>query len=215
MKAWCDHCNKYVEYTREITHTEELESKGVKFNVLQTYGICPVCDEEVLSNALADRNIQKAHNAYRRALDSITSEEIQGILVMYNIGAQPLSLLLGWGANTIERQMKHTIPSKEHAKQLRRLLDPSVMYRLLENNKDKISRIAYEKALKAVFEHLEFDVRRQEDYLPFQGSLSNLDPSSIIQIFKLAKVLPRIKSLQYCEEYRPSNAQYQLAFSRR
>lgn len=77
MKAWCDHCNKYVEYTREITHTEELEIKGVKFNVLQTYGICPVCDEEVLSNALADRNIQKAHNAYRQALDSITSEEIR------------------------------------------------------------------------------------------------------------------------------------------
>ena len=150
MKAWCEQCGRYVDYTQEMSHTEELEIKGTKFNVRQIYGICPVCGEEVLSNALADSNVQKAHNAYRRALGSITTEEIKAILDKYSIGAHPLSLLLGWGANTIERQMKHTIPDREHAAKLRALNDPSNMLVLLENGKNRISSVAYERAMRAV-----------------------------------------------------------------
>ena len=150
MKAWCEQCGKYVEYNKEVSHTEEIEIKGVKFNVQQTYGICPVCGEEVLSNALADSNVQRAHNAYRRSLGSITTEEIKAILDKYSIGAQPLSLLLGWGANTIERQMKHTIPDREHAARLRLLNNPHEMLSLLESGKGRISPVAYEKALRTV-----------------------------------------------------------------
>ena len=150
MKAWCEQCGEYVDYTKEITHTEAFEIKGTRFNVSQTYGICPVCGEEVLSNTIEDQNVHRAHNAYRRALGSITAEEIQGILDMYNIGAHPLSLLLGWGANTIERQMKHTIPNREHAAKLRTLNDPRKMLSLLEGGKDRISSVAYEKSLRAV-----------------------------------------------------------------
>ena len=150
MKAWCEQCGKYVDYTQEITHTEAFEIKGTRFNVSQTYGICPVCGEEVLSNTIEDQNVHRAHNAYRRALGSITAEEIQGIMDRYNIGAHPLSLLLGWGANTIERQMKHTIPNREHAAKLRSLNDPRKMLSLLEGGKDRISSVAYEKSLRAV-----------------------------------------------------------------
>ena len=154
MKAWCEQCGKYVDYVQEVEHTEALEIKGTRFNVSQTYGICPVCGEEVLSNALEDLNVHRAHNAYRRAIDSITSEEIKALLDKYNIGAQPLSLLLGWGANTIERQMKHTIPSKEHARRLRELQDPRNMLELLEKNAERISTTAYKKAYHAVLEYL-------------------------------------------------------------
>lgn len=154
MKAWCEQCGRYVDYSQEATHTEEIEIKGVKFNVQQSYGICPVCGEEVLSNELSDINTHKAHSAYRRALGSITAEEIKAILNKYDIGAQPLSLLLGWGANTIERQMKHTIPDREHAARLHSLMDPRKMFELLQSGRERISSVAYEKALHATKTYL-------------------------------------------------------------
>ena len=215
MRAWCDHCNQYVAYTREITRTEELVIDGVKFNANQSYGICPVCGEEVLSNAQVDSNVHKAHNAYRRALGSICSEEIKTLLDKYNIGAQPLSLLLGWGANTIERQMKHTIPSNEHARRLRELMNPQAMYTLLENNKERISDVAYKKALKAVFQYLEFDIRRRPESNPLRGSFINMDSASMNSIFALAGSSNQIRMIKYSDEIESLRAQYQLAFSGR
>ncbi|MDO4866337.1 MAG: hypothetical protein Q4C10_07235 [Clostridia bacterium] len=212
MRAWCDKCGRYVEYTQEIEVTEELEIKGTKFNALQTYGICPVCGDEVLSNDQADKNVHRAHNAYRRALGSITAEEIQDILTMYNIGAQPLSNLLGWGANTIERQMKHTVPSKEHARRLRELKNPSAMYELLESNKNRITELAYKKALKAVFEHHEFDIHRQA----YSDVVWSTSVSGILGIFFKDAPVCIIKGKrrkEYSQEYTPQHELYQLAFS--
>ena len=215
MKAWCEQCGKYVDYTQEITHTEAFDIKGTRFNVSQTYGICPVCGEEVLSNTIEDQNVHRAHNAYRRALGSITAEEIQGILDRYNIGAHPLSLLLGWGANTIERQMKHTIPDREHAKRLQELKNPSVMYELLEKNRDRISDVAYKKALKAVLELFEFDVGRQTGSFTFKDAFSGIDPSLIYGLIAFSGALAISKRKVYFEEYKPSYTPYQLAISGR
>lgn len=215
MKAWCDHCNEYVNYSQTVTHMEAFEIKDTVFKANQTYGICPICGEEVLSNELADSNVQKAHNAYRRALDSITADEIRDILERYNIGAQPLSLLLGWGANTIERQMKHTIPSKEHARRLRELKNPSVMYTLLENNRGKIKDIAYNKAHKAVFDQLEFDVRQQIQAMPANDSFKKMDSACLAAAFVLVQAKDRTMNLRYNEDYRLPRSQYQLAFSGR
>lgn len=150
MKAWCDQCEKYIDCTEEYSRTENLEMKGMRFNAVQSFGKCPVCGEEVLTESMADANIRRAHNAYRRALGSVTPEEIRHILDKYDIGAQPLSLLLGWGANTVERQMKHTIPDREHANRLKALNDPRKMYQLLAEGKDRISSAAYNKAMDAV-----------------------------------------------------------------
>lgn len=150
MRAWCDQCEKYIECSDEYSRTESLELNGIRFNAIQSFGVCPFCDGEVWTNAMIDANTHRAHNAYRRAVGSITSEEIRHILKKYDIGAQPLSLLLGWGANTIERQMKHTIPDREHANRLRSLNDPREMYRLLSEKRERITPVAYNKAIKAV-----------------------------------------------------------------
>lgn len=215
MKAWCEQCGKYVDYSREVAHSEALEINGTRFNVSQTYGICPVCGDEVLSNTLADINVHKAHNAYRRTLGSITAEEIQGILDMYHIGAQPLSLLLGWGANTIERQMKHTIPSREHAKQLRVLEKPTAMFKLLQDNRDRITEVAYKKAMAAVYSCLEFDVRTDSNNVSLKEALNNIDPAALTRLFQLSVALNQMKLIQYSDECKQLRQQYQLAFSGR
>ena len=157
MRAWCEHCNKFIDCSDEYSRKDHLELNGICFSAIQSFGKCPVCGEEVQTNSMVDANIRRAHNAYRRALDSITPEEIKHILDKYDIGAQPLSLLLGWGANTIERQMKHTIPDREHANRLKSLNDPNEMLRLLNKGKDRIPAIAYKKAMNAVSNILYLD----------------------------------------------------------
>lgn len=154
MRAWCDQCEKYIDCSDEYSRMESLEIKGVRFNALQSFGKCPICGGEVLTNAMADTNISRAHDAYRIAIGSITAQQIRDILETYDIGAQPLSRLLGWGDNTIERQMKHTIPDRERARRLRELNDPRKMLELLDENGGAISDVAQRKARKAALKNL-------------------------------------------------------------
>lgn len=145
MTAFCYNCNKKVDY--KITEAQETEDiKGTMFSMMQKHAFCRECGEEVLPEEIVNENVAIAHDAYRNAIGSITVKEIRSILDKYNIGAKPLSQLLGWGENTIERQMKHTIPDKEYTEQLRRLNNPFNMVELLVKNGDNIPRIAFLKA---------------------------------------------------------------------
>lgn len=151
MKCFCEHCDRFVNTSGDEAmrrmHTAEI--KGREVTAEEKYLICPICGESVYTNELVNYNIHMMHNAYRLSVGSITAEEIRDILDAYDIGAEPLSRLLGWGPNTIERQMKHTIPDKEHARRLRELNDPRKMLELLDQNGGSISKVAYKKAREA------------------------------------------------------------------
>ena len=171
MRLYCDNCDDYVVINSSTPNTRigRLVIKGKSISAEEEYFLCPVCGKEIFSNEMVKRNTHAFHNAYRLSLGSITAEEIHEILDMYDIGAQPLSLLLGWGANTIERQMKRTIPDREHAKRLRDLKDPRNMMSLLSLNKDRISNVAYKKAYMAARKQLQ-GIKTRGKYL-FDSSL--------------------------------------------
>ena len=150
MKTYCFNCCQPHEYSR-TRMSEEETINGVTFSALQWHCYCQNCGKEVFPDQETDENTDIAHDAYRKAMGIITIEEMQKILESYNIGARPLSLLLGWGENTIERQMKHSIPDMEHSDRLKTLLDPANMTSLLIQNKENISESAFRKATDAAF----------------------------------------------------------------
>lgn len=164
MKAFCEHCQQMVECTVETLDSEPVTVRGKQVYASQQHARCPHCGDEVFPNTLINYNVSHAHDAYRFAIGSITSAEIRSILEKYNIGAQPLSRLLGWGDNTIERQMKHTIPDREHANRLRTLNDPHEMLRLLHDGRERITPVAYERSLRAVKTYLAPDGCISSDY---------------------------------------------------
>lgn len=155
MKAFCDHCQRIVQCDSIYSRNEAVTVRHHPLTVEQQYAICPYCGDEVYPNAVIDFNVQHAHDAYRTAVGSITTTEIRRILEKYNIGAQPMSKLLGWGDNTIDRQMRHTIPDREHARRLRELDDPAAMKKLLIQNRCQLSPVTYKKAMDAVEKLLE------------------------------------------------------------
>ena len=170
MKTYCEKCGTFRQCDAAHSRIERLEIRGVPLAVEQSFSLCPVCGEELYPTDLVDRNVMAAHNAYRRAVGSITGEEIQAILTLYDIGAQPLSRLLGWGENTIERQMKHTVPDKAHADALRALNDPRNMKALLEKNGAVLSDVARRKAMAAVTEELRKRQRLRRNMVNAYGS---------------------------------------------
>ncbi len=148
MSWLCRNCQRKVEY--QIKSVEEsVEFGDVTVNVLQKHAYCPSCGAELYPDDLMDENTEAAHEAYRVAKGSITVNDIKALLNKYHIGANPLSKLMGWGENTIERQMKHTVPTKECADQLKRLFDPAVMLELLSKRGDCLTPVAKNKAFAA------------------------------------------------------------------
>ena len=148
--AYCENCNDLVEYTITGPAEECVTVRNRQIPAKQMHAHCNRCGAEVSPDEVIDYNVSNAHDAYRIAVGSITSDEIRSILDKYDIGAQPLSKLLGWGDNSIERQIKHTVPDLEHARRLRELEDPKAMKKLLFTNGNSIPTSAYKKAMNAV-----------------------------------------------------------------
>ena len=83
------------------------------------------------------------------------SEQIQEILTEYKIGNKPLARLLGWGETTIIRYMEGDIPTTEYLSRLKQIhCDPNYYYRLLLENRDKLTNVAFKKSRKAVLEKI-------------------------------------------------------------
>lgn len=148
--AYCEACDVLVSCHIQEPREETLIVRGKEVAALQKHAYCPHCGAEVTPNEIIDYNVTHAHDAYRKSIDAMTPGEIRALLEKYDIGAQPLSNLLGWGANTIDRQIRHTIPDREHTRRLRELNDPAAMQKLLEENKARIASSAYRKAKNAV-----------------------------------------------------------------
>lgn len=85
----------------------------------------------------------------------ITANDIFAILNEYRIGKKPLAKLLGWGETTIIRYIDGDIPTSEYSNKLWALLNNPVYYlKILNQNKEKLTGVAYRKSRNAVFNKL-------------------------------------------------------------
>lgn len=83
--------------------------------------------------------------------ERITIEEIKELLLKYDIGARPLSCLLGWERNTIYYYKKgQNIPRITYSNKLKELNNSINMCYLLLQNKTKISKVAFKKCEKSL-----------------------------------------------------------------
>lgn len=80
-----------------------------------------------------------------------SQEELDTLLSRYAIGKKPLSVLLGWGETTILRYTNGVPPNGEFAGQLRRIYEEPLEYlSILEQNRTRITSVAYRKSRDAV-----------------------------------------------------------------
>lgn len=93
----------------------------------------------------------KVNSLQTTSVAIISVEEIKGILSDFNIGKKPLSKLLGWGETTIIRYIEGDVPTLEYSNKLKTIAnDPYYYLDILAENKDNITRVAFNKSKKAV-----------------------------------------------------------------
>ncbi len=149
--VFCAECRKDVNFvTKETEFKRTLKDNEYSFIGLEAY--CAECGSPIYVSEIEDNNLSLLYDAYRKANDIISLDEILSIPKKYAIGKRPLSLLLGWGEQTFTRYCNGDMPSKQYSDILRRLYNEPIYYNeLLQNNKDRMkSNSSYEKSNIAV-----------------------------------------------------------------
>lgn len=153
-KEYCLLCNNNVDIIiKDELQRYQDENEPIEFIGKQAY--CAKCGERIYLEEIAKYNRDQLLNQIRLKNDIIRKEEIEEMLVKYNIGKRPLSLLLGFGEITITRYLSNYVPTKKNSDYLKKILNsPSEYYSLLQMNKDKINEIAFRKSEKKTKELL-------------------------------------------------------------
>jgi uncharacterized phage-associated protein len=191
---YCSNCDKNVTYTINKELINE-EIRGVDFKYIATIAYCNECGEEIYVSELSDDNIRKANEAYREKIGIIKINEIEEMLEMYNIGADPLSKLLEWGNKTIARYLQGLMPSKEYSDRLKELFNPIKMKQVFEKNKSNLTGVASRKLETKIKELLSLEGDRQngeviaEDIIRYYLSKVDEESGEVITHLKLQKLL--------------------------
>lgn len=152
MLGFCEICRNETEYT--IKEEKMIKNiRGKEYQYIGKRAFCNECKSEIFISDVRDYNLEMLDMVFRENEGLISVEEINAILEKYKIGKRPLSLLLGWGEGTITRYLGGDIPNKPYSDQLKLILNnPDNMKELLEENKSKISGIAYRRCNSTLLE---------------------------------------------------------------
>lgn len=147
--VFCENCRDdtgYIVEERKLTGTV----RGVQYRYNGREARCKECGELIYVPAINDENLSALYDVYREKNNIIPLKVLQSIPEKYGIGKRPLSVLLGWGEQTLSRYLDGDIPSYQYSETLKHLAsDPAYYLELLEKNKDKLTSVAYAKSKKA------------------------------------------------------------------
>lgn len=188
MKKFCDECFCEVNCKYNEEYISEILD-GIEIEYLEKYYICDECGSKFYDD-LGDYNINEANKKLREHTNLITTEEIEEILLKYDIGKKPLSLVLGLGEITIIRYLNGGNPSKENSDLLKMInKSPLLMEMYLRNNKEKLSDVAYKRTLGKISQ-LQLV---QEHSKLYQCTLYVLEKTEDVTPLALQKILYFIK----------------------
>lgn len=152
MLGFCEKCHDMVEYyIREKKMTKNIKGKEIEY--IGKVAICSECESKIFVADIRDYNLKMLDSAFREKEGLISISEMELILDKYDIGKRPLSLLLGWGEGTLTRYLDGDIPTKQYSDTLKTILnDPKYMKKVLEENKDSITDVAYKRCSEALMD---------------------------------------------------------------
>lgn len=150
-KVFCGECRNDVTFSVTKKRMEGT-IKGEKYTYLGKEAHCVDCGSEIYVDEINDYNLKTLYDQYREKNDIVSLEIVLKVSEKYAIGKRPLSLLLGWGEQTLSRYCDGDIPTKQYSDILKRIYDdPDYYDEILEKNKTNLKTTAsYEKSKRAV-----------------------------------------------------------------
>lgn len=149
-KEFCTECRKRTEYLLQTENVvKKIREKEYTFKI--TVAHCLNCGASMSIPGLIDKNVKEIDEQYRKIEGIATISDIENLTKLYNIGKEPLSIVLGFGLVTIPRYMSGQVPSKEYSDIIKSALaSPEYMKKCLIKNREKVSAAAYNKAISKV-----------------------------------------------------------------
>ena len=183
---FCEVCLDDRAYTiKEEETIEYARGKEIKYIKKQAY--CTECHNPMYIGKINDENLEVLYSKIREVDNIINIEQIKEILEKYSIGKRPLSSLLGWGELTITRYLDGDIPTKSYSDTLKLILeDVNKMSEILENNKSKISEVAYRKCRNRIEELKKSELAISAD----ESNENKIDNVAINIIRKCGEITP-------------------------
>ena len=132
----CPFCDEQhaIQIRKRLTQAI-VKNEPVEYE--QVYYYCPIEDEEFVPGKIADENLLKARDEYRKKKGLLSSHEIKEIRKEYNLTQKEFSNLLGWGDVTIQRYETKLIQDETYDNLMRMVLDnPAFGLELLIKHKD-------------------------------------------------------------------------------
>ncbi len=145
----CTECQKEQSYTlRKEFVKNTFRGKDYYFRI--TVAVCDVCGAKVAPHGLMDKNTEEIMQQYRERENLVSVDDIEHLMKLYKIGKAPLSITLGFGEITITRYLAGQLPTKKYSDIIKKaLVSPAFMKSLLNENRDKITETAYDRAMFA------------------------------------------------------------------
>ncbi|MDW7650370.1 MAG: DUF4065 domain-containing protein [Bacillota bacterium] len=202
--SYCCYCDD--DFPVEIKEvSQENVIKGQKVEAVVRHAYCTNCTQEVYIAEINDENLRIIDEKYRLDHNIVLVSEIEELLEKYNIGAKPMSLLLGWGEATLPRYLKGQIPNREHSDRLKKIRNPYCLLEIFQQNKGVLSDVAARKVEGALSVLLEL-AAGQENIIPERGLVEFFQdhPNSFngYTQFNLKKTIHAI--LYFLSNYGPS-----------
>ena len=122
LLPYCGVCDKDVDYVIK-KETHETTFKGITFSYVEICAYCRNCGERVAPIEIEKENYLLFSDAYRKAANLLTSEEIIKIRRNLKLSQTGFAKLIGCGEKNIARYENGAIQT-ESVDKLMRLCDP-------------------------------------------------------------------------------------------
>lgn len=162
QKTFCEYCMKENEYKiHKVNKISILNGEEFRYRAREAF--CNNCGNIIFDSSVCDYNLNKLHEEYKRKYKIISTRTIHQTLTKYSINEYELSELLGWKNDTISRYLDGDMISNINSDALEKIYsNPSYYSVVLQNNKEKINPVHYNKSRQAVKKLTENNVSEEK-----------------------------------------------------
>lgn len=160
--AFCEYCMREINYEiNEINKMSMIKDEEISYAAKKA--VCNECNNEIFVSEICDYNLNRLYEEYRNLHNIIMIEDIKRIMIKYSINEEALSLLLGWGRETIGRYLDGNMINSSNSDILKKMYNnPNYYSILLQTNKGRLNPVDYNKSRQAVKAVLNKDITEEK-----------------------------------------------------
>lgn len=139
---------------------------------------CEDSEESFTTTAIDEININQVYNQYRDKHNIVFPDEIKAAREKYDLSANKMSMILGFGANSYRNYEKGEVPSTANSNLIQTIADDSQVFRNLVVRNTDLDELEKAKVLKKIDAAIQLDQAVADDNKYISMLFGNLLPDN-------------------------------------